>query len=330
MFFHEFGVGASYTPQEGVPEAERLHVTAKYKRYDLALAFRWNPASFYDLAGPTRTSRKGYGSSLSWHRSLVYDKPRQMDWSVDLSHWGGLERLPDNQNIETPPGFDQLFTAGTALDYKNLRTSMGAPDFVKGVEAWAGFEESGVRFVEDGKVTWRGYPMLDGGFSIGSPLPVLKNSSLWLRSAGGYCPADRDDPFANFYFGAFGNNWVDHQEPKQYRTPYSFPGIEIDAVGGSNYARAMLDWNLPALRFRRGGMLGCYASWARMSVFGGGLATNLDLPDVRRKLANLGAQVDVRFQLLTQAPLTLSFGYAQAFENGEKSSREGMVSLKIL
>ena len=330
MYFHEFGVGASYTPQEGVPEAERLHVAAKYRRYDLALAFRWNPASFYDLAGPTRTSRKGYGSALSWHRSLVYDKPRQMDWSVDLSHWGGLERLPENQNIETPPGFDQLFTAGTSLDYKNLRTSMGAPDFVKGVEAWGAFEESGVRFVEAGEVTWRGYPLVDGGFSLGHPLPGVKNSSLWLRTAAGYCPANRDDPFANFYFGGFGNNWVDHQEPKRYRTPYSFPGIEIDEAAGSNYARAMLDWNLPALRFRRGGMLGWYASWARMSFFGGGLATNLDLPDARRQLANLGAQVDIRFQLLTQAPLTLSFGYAQAFEGGEKSSHEGMVSLKIL
>ena len=38
----------------------------------------------------------------------------------------------------------------------------------------------------------------------------------------------------------------------------------------------------------------------------------------------------MRFQLLTQSPLTLSFGYAGVFERNEKPSREGMVSLKIL
>jgi hypothetical protein len=330
MFFHELGLDASITPQSGLPDAERLHVTARYKRYDLALAFRWNPASFYDLVGPTMTSRKGYGSSLAWHRSLLYDKPRSMEWTVDLSHWGGLERLPENQNIATPPGFDQLFTASTGVDYKNLRTSMGAPDFVKGVEAWASLSESGVRYVESGKVTWRGYPFVDGGFSVGHPLPVLRNSSLWLRSAAGFSPANRDDAFANFYFGGFGNNVLDYREPKRYRDPYSFPGTEIDAVAGTNYGRAMLDWNLPALRFRRGGTLAMYASWARVSFFGGGLATNFDDPGARRKLANLGTQVDIRLQLLTQAQLTLSLGYAQVFENHEKTSHEGMVSLKIL
>ena len=50
-----------------------------------------------------------------------------------------------------------------------------------------------------------------------SPLP-LKHSSLWLRSSAGYVAGDdRDEPFANFYFGGFGNNWVDHREEKRYR-----------------------------------------------------------------------------------------------------------------
>jgi len=330
LFFHEFGLGVSVTPQEGLPDDERLHVTARYKRYDLALAFRWNPASFYDLVGPTKSSRKGWGSSLGWHRTLVHDKPRSLTWSVDASHWGGLERLPDNQNVATSAGFDQLVTGSSDLHYTNLRTSMGAPDFVKGVEAWGGVRTNGVRFVRGGEASWRGYPFVDGGFSAGALVPGVRNSSLWLRTAAGYASGDREEPFANFYFGGFGNNWVDHQEPKRYRDPYSFPGAEIDAVGGTNFARAMLDWNLPALRFRRAGTLALYASWARLSFFGGGLAVNLDDDATRRRLAHAGAQVDVRLQLLTQSPLTLSFGFAQAFEKGERPSRESMVSLKIL
>lgn len=330
MYFHEFGLSASYTPQAGLPEDERLHVTARYKRHDLALAFRWNPASFYDLVGPRKSSRKGHNTSLSWHRTLVRDAPRSLEWSAEADHWGGLDRLPDHQNVATSAGFDRLLSGGTGLHYRNLRTSMGAPDFVKGVEAWGGARANGVRFVRGGGATWRGYPFVDGGFALGHPVPGLRNSSLWLRSAAGAATGDRAEPFANFYFGGFGNNRLDRSEPKRYRDPYSFPGAGIDAVSGTSFARAMLDWNLPALRFRRAGTLALYASWARLSLFGGGLATNLDDAPSRRRLAHAGAQVDVRFQLLTQSPLTLSVGFAGAFERREKPSREWMASLKIL
>lgn len=330
LLFHDLSVSATVTPQDGVPADERLHLSAKYKRFDWSLGFRWNPASFYDLVGPTKTARKGYGSSLAWHRALVYDKPRSLEWRVNVNHWGGLERLPDHQNVATSAGFDQLLNGSTELHWQNLRTSMGAPDFVKGVDAWASMSGNGVRFVRTRAASWAGYPFLDGGVSLGTPVPGIRNSSVWLRTAGGVSSGSRSDPFANFYFGGFGNNWVDHQEPKRYRDPYALPGAELDAVSGTNYVRGMLDWNLPALRFRRAGTLALYASWARLSVFGGGLATNVTDAAGRRKLAHAGAQVDVRFQLLTQSPLTLSFGYAGVFERNEKPSRESMVSLKIL
>jgi hypothetical protein len=40
--------------------------------------------------------------------------------------------------------------------------------------------------------------------------------------------------------------------------------------------------------------------------------------------------LDIRFQLFTQQPLTLSGGYARAFERGVASRREWMASLKVL
>ena len=330
LLFHEFGLDATWTPQPDVPERERLHMTARYKRYDLSLAFKWNPASFYDLVGPTKSSRKGYGTLLSWHRTLVRDSPRSLEWSVDASHWAGLNRLPDNQNVETSAGFDQLLAGGSELHYRNLRTSMGAPDYVKGLEAWTGVRENGVRAGFAGSARWRGYPFVDGGLSLGHPVPGVRNTSLWLRTAAGYAPGDRSQPFANFFFGGFGNNWIDHQDIKRYRDPYSFPGARLDAIAGTKYARTMLDLNLPALRFRRAGTLALYASWARVSLFGSGLVVNPDDDATVRRLADLGAQVDVRMQLLTQAPLTLSFGYARAFERRERALEEWMVSLKVL
>ncbi len=186
-----------------------------------------------------------------------------------------------------------------------------------------------MRFAHGNQSSWRGFPRLYGGYDVGAPVP-LRNSSLWLRTAAGWSPADRNEPFANFFFGGFGNNGLDYQDPKRYRDPERFPGIEIDEVGGTNYTKALLDWNLTPLRFRRVGTVGFYASWLRVSVFGGGLWTNLDDPAQRAELANLGAQADLQMQLLTQQSLMLSFGYAQAFRRRFTPSDGWMVSLKLL
>jgi hypothetical protein len=132
------------------------------------------------------------------------------------------------------------------------------------------------------------------------------------------------------FFGGFGNNYVDRLDVKRYRENVSFPGAEINSVGGTRYAKAMVDLNLPPLRFRRAGIPAFYASWLRLSVFAGGLSANPDRADWRRNLADLGAQADLRLQLLTQQPLTLSGGWARAFERNAAPTDEWMVSLKIL
>ena len=65
----------------------------------------------------------------------------------------------------------------------------------------------------------------------GLPLP-LAHSSIWLRSAAGVANGDRNNPVANFYFGGFGNNYVDDGVVKRYREYYSLPGFQIDEISG--------------------------------------------------------------------------------------------------
>ncbi|MCB9250095.1 MAG: hypothetical protein H6613_16875 [Ignavibacteriales bacterium] len=71
---------------------------------------------------------------------------------------------------------------------------------------------------------------MDYGFAL-----PINHSSIWLRSSAGYSYGDRDEPFANFYFGGFGNNYVDNLPEKRYREYYSFPGVELNSIGGTNY-----------------------------------------------------------------------------------------------
>jgi hypothetical protein len=193
-------------------------------------------------------------------------------------------------------------------------------------------EEKGVRwdlaFLGD-RVQGRSFPKGYASLDLGTALPI-RHSSLWLRSAAGYSPGDRKEPFANFFFGGFGNNYVDHKDEKRYREWYTFPGPEIDEIGGTNFVKSMLEWNLPPVRFRRVGDPGFYLTWARPALLVSGLATNVDDSALRRVLTNVGSQVDFRFSALSRLDLTLSVGYAVAFEDGFRPRHEVMVSLKVL
>jgi hypothetical protein len=67
-----------------------------------------------------------------------------------------------------------------------------------------------------------------------------------------------------------------------------------------------------------------------MSLFSIALSTNAHNKAIRRDLIDAGAQIDLRFQMLSHLRLTFSFGYAMAFEEEHKPSEEVMFSLKVL
>ena len=179
--------------------------------------------------------------------------------------------------------------------------------------------------VVDGEVVPKLYATLDRGF----PLP-LSHSSVWSRSAAGFSPRSPDLPFANFYFGAFGNNYVDRLDEKRYREWYSFPGAGINEIGGRNFLKSALEWNAPPWRFSRLGTPAFFATWARPALFTTVLATNVDRPDLRHVVGNVGGQLDFRFGALSALDVTLSLGAAFAFEQDERPRHETMISLKIL
>ena len=77
------------------------------------------------------------------------------------------------------------------------------------------------------------------------PLPVRQLVPLWIRNAAGASHGDRSSPFANFFLGAFGNNYVDSRSIKRYREWYAFPGFDIDEINGKSFARTMVEVNAP-------------------------------------------------------------------------------------
>jgi hypothetical protein len=312
-------LSATYTPDGDLPSNERLHVGFKFQRFDWTARFKWNGADFYDLVGPTKSSRKGYAAGIGHKKSLIWDDPREMSLEVNADFFGKLDTLPGFQNVTSKSTSIASLTA--RLAYTNLRGSVGKVD-----------AEKGVRFdllTSLERASGRTFPKFIGTFDIGQPLP-LGHASVFLRSAAGYAWGDRTNPLSSLYLGGFGNNWVDRGDEKRYRKWYAFPGVELNALAGRSFVRSTAELNLPPMRFSRAGRPGFFANWIRPAVFAGVAVTDPDRRFFRRTTGNVGAQLDLSITTLSALDLMVSVGQAVAFEKGGKARHETMISLKVL
>ena len=329
-----FNLTVAASPNQNQSNDEILHMEFNLQTFRLrgAVTGTWelsggyNAADFYDLFGPTKNSRKGYFSRLRFDKSLNPDVP--LDLSFDIAGYGGLEKLPDYQNVEAT--FERFLSSSVALKHSKFKRSLGAVDDEKGIR----WELGSMANYVNSKI----YPRIHGEFDYGLISP-FEHAPVWLRTSMGYSFADRDGPqtnFANFYFGGFGNNWVDHLGVKRYQQFYSFPGVDLNFISGFNFTKVMGEWILPPVRFRRVGSPLLYLNWSRASLFTSTIVTNLDDESKRMFYYNIGVQLDTRLSLFSHLRSTLSIGYAVAYERKRESSGwnrftpEYMVSLQIL
>ena len=193
-------VTASVSVDEDVPDDERFHLLASYRLYPWEITAALNRADFYDFFGPTKTSRKGYSLAATYGKALISDSPRHLDYKLRVAAYGGLDTLPDYQNVGTT--IEDYQTLSARLAYHRRRKTIGALGYERGLE-WD-------LNLQDNLVSSEHLPRAWGSLGLGIPLP-WEHSSIWLRpSAGHSFRGDRANVFANFYFGGFGNNYVDH------------------------------------------------------------------------------------------------------------------------
>jgi hypothetical protein len=319
MLFHSLRADISYSLDDALDSSERLHADIEYKSLNWRLRYWHNDADFYDLFGPTERARKGDALIGGYHKLLVFDEPRTLAFDAELAYYTGLDTLPGNQNVAI--GFEELLSARAELNYSNTRKSLGAVDHEKG---WRWDVAGYLDHAESETV-----PLLRAGVDLGFALP-LKHSSVWFYNSAGWAHGDRDNSLASWYFGAFGNNYVDDREVKRYREFYSFPGFDIDQIAGQDFIKSVVEWNLPPWRFENLGTPGFFLSYLRPAVFTGVLLTDLGDSVYNETYNNLGLQLDLQFTVVHRLPMTLSLGFARGYVGGRKADDEIMLSLKIL
>ncbi|HTR38819.1 MAG TPA: hypothetical protein VMH80_23095 [Bryobacteraceae bacterium] len=310
-------VEAGYSPDPSLPSKERAHASFDAHFWDWKISGYYNYADFYDLFGPTKVSRRGESLKVGHSNYLLFDTPRTLSLEWNVAGYSGLDELPEYQNVTTLT--PNLLEGNLMLKYSNLSRAQGAVDDEQGT-AWGVYSRY---YFSRGS-----FPSIRGNYDHGFLLP--RNSSFWIRTSAGKSFGDFNSPFSSFYFGDFGNNYVDHQEIDRYREYYSFPGVDIDAIGARSFGKVLGEYNLPPKRFRELGATWAYVNWARLTFFSSGLFTNLSNAETRGYFANLGTQLDLRLVLFTYLNTTLSGGYAAAADRNGHISTQYMVSLRIL
>jgi hypothetical protein len=321
--FANLGITVAETPTGDLPESQRGHVDIKGDYLGWRAEVSWNKSDFYDLFGPTKISRKGDAVRLGYDQLLIYDNPRKMIIKYDLVYLNNIDTLPDAQNVVTP--FTRLTKEQIDWSYSDLRRSLGAVDDEKGI-AW---DAIATAYQVEGTSVGQAHGDLDMGWAL--PIP---HASIWWRNAIGYSGGNPSNPVANFYFGGFGNNYVDSGTVKRFEEFGSFPGFGIDDLSGQHVARVMLEANLPPFIFESAGSPGFHAEWLRPTIFASELYTStngvVDDPTLRSTHFNVGTQEDIHFSIMHWNELTLSFGYAAGFQGSGHIANRFMISLKIL
>jgi hypothetical protein len=171
------------------------------------------------------------------------------------------------------------------------------------------------------------YPQLINNFDVGFLLPA-RNTSLWFRTSAGQSFGDSEKSNSYFYFGGFGNNYIDYRPVQQQREMSSFPGVEINRISALNYGKLNTEVNFSPIRFRKLGFLGFYATYAKLTLFGMGLFTNMENTNPQQNFYSSGAQLDIELVLFSLLKSNLSFGYSRAYGPMHPND-QFMVSLKL-
>ncbi len=307
----------SVTPQSTIPEKQQLHLSMDYTYWNWTFGANYNYADFYDLFGPTKFSRAGYSFSTKYHKVFSRFAPSKSELSIRLAAYGDLETLPSYQNVESD--YKNIYVGTLSWHKSYLRKSLGA------IEPEKGYDWNVIAYTSFAKNTF--YPQFVNNFDLGFLLP-MRNTALWFRTSVGQSFGESDKTNSQFYFGGFGNNYVDYRAAQQYRDMSAFPGMEINALSAMNYGKLLTEIDFRPIRFRKLGFPGFYSTYARFSLFGMGLFTNLanDLPQA--EYYNSGIQLDMELVLFSLLKSTLSFGYARGYSPGLPED-QFMVSLKL-
>ena len=317
-FIHDIKVDVTYSPKFTNKLIPRFHFDIKYQyKLEWLLRYQHNASNFFDLVNKLKRSTIQKKITIQNTHYWLYDEPHKIKHVNDLSAYFDAQYINDNTIRIYKPNF---IVYQSVFESSNLRRSIGSIDAEKGVK-WGftimtyhvdpkNFQHVGGVHGECAIYTTWGWPHNTVHFKVDAGIRHTRNTM-----AIGW-----------FYFGGFGNRYLENEDVNQFRKTFRFPGIPIYDLPANRFLKTLIEQKLPPLRFGNAYIQHHCLNYTDLSVFTQALATKLKWQSL---WLNAGAQVNLHFRHWYNLESTLSFGIAKAW-NVNQSSWEWFISFKPL
>ena len=296
--FNRANVSVAYSPVRRPPARNRCTSRPSTSATTGRRARRTNDADFYDLFGPTKVSRKGYSIGLGHTNTLIFDEPRAHDAEIKGRVAGNLDQLPEYQNVAGESRSTRDLSRDAQVHVRPLLARPRRRREAADVDGGAGRR---LRQLVDvlpraRRTTW-GWPCRSVTRRSGCGTPPVfspRRSELSPSRTSTSAASATTTSITATRSGTASSS--------------TFPARELNEIGGRNFARTMIEWNLPPMRFKRAGTPGAYLSWLQAGALRERPPHQHGQRPDRRKAGSFGGQVDLRFTVLSALDMTSRSG----------------------
>ncbi|MFQ6114633.1 MAG: hypothetical protein ACE5NG_11225, partial [bacterium] len=318
LFLHDFTFEVGVSPFNDSAGEPRVHFKGNYElRRKYRLGIEHNASNFYDLFNKRKAGMVGTKVTLGHTHYWKFDLPHKIKQTSQLALYTGIEAINDNLIRVGNPDF---LVFETSVNSRSVRRAIGSVDNEHGNEWTVTLMALGVN-PRNPKVVGGLHAEWDHFMTWAWPHNVLH-----FKLASGYLRTRKDLAIGKFYFGGFGNQYLENKDVKQYRNVFRFPGVPIYSLVTGRFAKVMIENNLPPLRLDNFKLGKHFLSYVNAAWFAQGLI----LDSAREgKWISLGGQINFVFKHWFNLETTLSAGVAQAWSQ-HGNSREWFISFKLL
>ena len=230
-------------PDNNLPGDQRGHIDITGRYRVLARRAVLEPVRLLRPVRPHQAQPQGLCGQARLRLTLIYDAPRKLEANFDIAYYDQIDTLPNAQNVET--NFTRLVTGRGRAPLHGCAAIAGRSRRRKGHRLEAGLPGESRQRPGDARSST--------AVSISACHCRLPHSSMWSRTAAGVANGDYNTTVANFYFGGFGNNYVDDGPIQRYREYYSMPGFGLQEISALKFVKEMVEWNVPPVGLRECG-----------------------------------------------------------------------------
>lgn len=319
LLIHDFYMEAGVSPLNETPSEPLWHLRFKYDYKQLFyIDVLYNGADFFDLFNDRKRGTIGTQFKLGHTYFWKYDNPTKIKQATTFTFYRDVRFINDNLIPVLQPDFAVL---ATNLNFKNLRKSIGSSDYEYGNEFNWTLGVYGTEF-DQPEVALNTY------IELSDYSTWLWNHNVFhVKISGGFNKENEKLVQSFFYIGGFGNRGLDNDEIKQFRRVFRFPGIPIYSLVTSKFGKILIENAFPPIRTSGWLFLEQFVNHFDFSVYSNGLVTQSNLGNY---LADVGAQMDVKFKHWYNLESTFSAGIAKAWSWSGYNDWEWFLSIKLL